>query len=227
VGESLGNFYGYVFDGIFQNQAEVTASNQGAALRAQVGGEKLKDLNGDGKVDPDNDRTILGNAVPRYLFGFTGSVTHKGLSLIWTLRGALDFQVVNLNRLGMETPGGSSNMLASVLDYWSPTNPTNTMTGLGIAPSSSIMTSRWVEDGSFVRLQNVTVQWELPPRWSGHFGIQQVRTYLSAQNLFTATRYSWYDPEVSSRGTNDRDLGWDDSSYPGVKTVTVGMNVSF
>ena len=227
VGQPLGNFYGYVFDGIFQNQAEVTASKQGTVLAARVGGEKLKDLNGDGQVDPDHDRTILGNAVPRYLFGFTGSVMRKGLSVSWSVRGALDFQVVNLNRLGMETPGGSSNMLTSVLNHWSPTNPTNTMTGIGIGPSSNIMTSRWVEDGSFVRLQNVTVQWELPARWSGHFGMQHLRFYLSAQNILTATRYSWYDPEVSSRGTSDLDLGWDDSSYPGVRTVTVGTNVSF
>ncbi len=227
VGEPLGNFYGYVFDGIFQSQAEVDASNQGAALKAQVGGEKLRDLDGDGKVDPDHDRTILGNAVPRYLFGLTGSIAHKGLSLSWTVRGALGFQVVNLNRLGMETPGGSSNMLTSVLNYWSPTNPSNTMTGIGIGPSSNIMSSRWVEDGSFVRLQNVTVQWELPSRWSGHFGMQYLRFYASAQNIFTATRYSWYDPEVSSRGTGDRDLGWDDSSYPGVRTITVGTNLSF
>jgi len=227
VGQPLGNFYGYVFDGIFQSQAEVTASNQGAALKAQVGGEKLKDLNGDGKVDPDHDRTILGNAVPRYLFGITGAVTHKGLSLSWIVRGALDFQIVNLNRMGMETPGGSSNMLASVLNYWTPTNPTNTMTGLGIAPSSSIMTSRWVEDGSFIRLQNVTLQWELPARWTDHFSMQHLRFYVSAQNILTATRYSWYDPEVSSRGVGDLDLGWDDSSYPGVRTVTVGTNVTF
>jgi len=227
VGQPLGNFYGYVFDGIFQSQAEVTASNQGAALKAQVGGEKLKDLNGDGKVDPDHDRTILGNAVPRYLFGITGAVTHKGLSLSWIVRGALDFQIVNLNRMGMETPGGSSNMLASVLNYWTPTNPTNTMTGLGIAPSSSIMTSRWVEDGSFIRLQNVTLQWELPARWTDHFSMQHLRFYVSAQNILTATRYSWYDPEVSSRGVGDLDLGWDDSSYPGVRTITVGTTVTF
>ena len=171
--------------------------------------------------------SILGNAVPRYLFGITGAVTHKGLSLSWTVRGALDFQIVNLNRMGMETPGGSSNMLTSVLNYWSPTNPTNSMTGIGIAPSSSIMTSRWVEDGSFIRLQNVTLQWELPARWAGHFSMQHLRFYLSAQNILTATRYSWYDPEVSSRGNGDLDLGWDDSSYPGVRTITVGTNVTF
>src|SRR5207248_802710 len=79
----------------------------------------------------------------------------------------------------------------------------------------------------FVRLQNVTVDWAVPPEFTRRVGARQVRLYVSGQNLFTATRYSWYDPEVSSRGTGDRDLGWDDSSYPGTRTVTFGMNVGF
>jgi len=118
-------------------------------------------------------------------------------------------------------------MLRSVLDYWSPTHHTNAMTGLGIGPDNSRMSSRWIEDGSFVRLQNVTVDWAVPPELTRRFGARQLRLYVSGQNLFTATRYSWYDPEVSSRGTGDRDLGWDDSSYPGTRTVTFGMNVGF
>jgi len=89
------------------------------------------------------------------------------------------------------------------------------------------MSSRWIEDGSFVRLQNVTVDWAVPAELTRRVGARQVRLYVSGQNLFTATRYSWYDPEVSSRGTGDRDLGWDDSSYPGTRTVTFGMNVGF
>jgi TonB-dependent starch-binding outer membrane protein SusC len=233
VGEPLGNFYGYIWNGIFQNAAEVAASGQAGA---RVGGMKLKDINGrdstgkltgkpDGKIDPD-DRTIVGNAQPRYLFGVTGSVSDRRLSLSWIVRGALDFKVVNLNRQGMETPGGSTNQLRSVLNYWTPNNPTNTMTALGVGPYDG-MTSRWVEDGSFVRLQNVTLGWAVPQRLSSRLGMAQLRFYLSGQNLFTATRYSWYDPEVSSRGRSDLDLGWDDSSYPGIRTFSFGMNVDF
>jgi len=223
VGEPLGNFYGYVWDGIFQDSVEAARSGQPGA---RPGAEKFRDLNGDGVVN-SADRTILGNAQPRYLFGLTGVIGYRSLSLSYIVRGALDFQVVNLNRLGMETPGGSTNMLRSVLDYWSPTHHTNAMTGLGIGPDNSRMSSRWIEDGSFVRLQNVTVDWAVPPELTRRFGARQLRLYVSGQNLFTATRYSWYDPEVSSRGTGDRDLGWDDSSYPGTRTVTFGMNVGF
>lgn len=228
VGQPLGSFYGYIFDGIFQNQAEVDASHQAGA---KVGGEKFKNISGPNGVPDDSvnafDRTILGNGQPRYLVGLTGSARYKGLSLSWVLRGALDFQVVNVNAMGMATPGGATNMLTSVLNYWSPTNPTNTMTGLNIGADNSKMSSRWIEDGSFVRLQNVTLGWELPPWVSGRLGMRYLRLYVSGENLFTATRYSWYDPEVSSRGTGDNDLGFDDSSYPGTRTITFGANVGF
>jgi hypothetical protein len=126
----------------------------------------------------------------------------------------------------METPGGDSNMLPAVLDYWSTTNPTNKMTALGVGPYDG-MTSRWIEDGSFVRLQNVTLSFAVPQRLTSRYGLGQMQVYLSGQNLVTWTKYSWYDPEVSSRGTSDLDLGWDDSSYPGIRTFTVGWHVIF
>jgi len=222
VGQPLGNFYGYVWDGIFQDSAQIAHSAQPKAV---PGSMKIRDLNGDGAID-DNDKTVLGNALPRYLFGLTGSVSYRQLTVSWIVRGALDFQVVNISRTAMETPGSSLNVLPSVLNYWTPTNHTNTMTAMGVGPFDG-MTSRWVEDGSFVRLQNVTVGWEVPPQVSGRFGMQRLRIYASGQNLFTATRYSWYDPEISSRGTNDLTLGWDDSGYPGTKTITLGVNASF
>jgi hypothetical protein len=227
VGEPLGNFYGYVWNGIFQNQAEVDASRQAGAV---IGGMKLKDVSGpngvpDGIIDTF-DRTILGNAQPRYIFGQTGSVSYRRLSLNYVLRGAKGFMVANLNRQGMETPGNGSNQLPSVLNYWSPANPTNSMTGLGIDPYDG-MTSRWLEDGSFVRLQNLTLGLDLPTGFTSRLGTQRLRLYLSGQNLKTWTKYSWYDPEVSSRGTSDLSLGWDDSSYPATRTFTLGVNVGF
>jgi len=222
VGEPLGNFYGYVWDGIFQTDAEVAASTQSDK---RLGAMKLKDINGDGKIDA-SDRTILGNAQPKYTFGQTGTLAYRAVSLSYLLRGVQGNKVVNLNRQGMETPGSDVNTLRSTLDYWSPTNPTNSMTGMGIGPFGS-MSSRWVEDGSFVRLQNVTLGWDVPPRLTSRANMSSVRLYASGQNLVTWTNYSWYDPEASSRGVSDLDLGWDDSSYPGVRTFTLGLNVGF
>jgi len=205
----------------------VAASGQAGAV---VGGMKLKDVSGpngvpDGIVDT-NDRVILGNAQPKYIFGQTGSLALGRISLNYVLRGAHGFMIANLNRQGMESPGGGTNQLPAVLDYWSPTNPTNSMTGLGIDPYDG-MTSRWLEDGSFVRLQNVTINWDIPASFSSRIGSQRMSLYFSGQNLHTWTKYSWYDPEVSSRGTSDLSLGWDDSSYPATRTFTLGMHVGF
>jgi TonB-linked SusC/RagA family outer membrane protein len=222
VGQPLGNYYGYIWDGIFQTAAEAAASGQAGAV---AGGMKLRDVNGDGRITTD-DRVILGNAQPKYTFGQSGFIGWRAFSLSYVVRGVEGNKVVNLNRQGMETPGDNVNQLRSVLNFWSPTNPTNSMTGIGIGPFNQ-MTSRWVEDGSFVRLQNVTLGWTLPQRFATRVMASSLRVYGSAQNLKTWTKYSWYDPEASSRGTSDLQLGWDDSSYPGVRTFTLGLNVSF
>ena len=234
VGEPLGSYYGYIFDGMFQDATDLANSPKYAG--AAVGREKLRDINGrdatgqltgqpDGKIDSD-DKTILGNAQPKYILGQSAFVSRGPVSLSYVLRAVQGFKVVNLNRQGMETPGSSSNTLRSVLNYWTPSNPTNSMTAIGQGPYSD-MTSRWIEDGSFVRLQNVTLSWNIPSRYSGRIGLEDARLYLSGQNLYTWTKYSWYDPEASSRGTSDLQIGWDDSSYPGVRTFTLGWNLVF
>ncbi len=222
VGEPLGNFYGYIWDGIFQTAAEAAASGQAGAV---AGGMKLRDVNGDGKITTD-DRVILGNALPKYTFGQNGFFGWRAVSLSYVLRGVQGQQVVNLNRQGMETPGSDVNTLRNTLNYWTPGSGINDMTGMGIGPFNA-MTSRWVEDGSFVRLQNVTLAWDVPAQYGSRFGTNNLRVYVSGQNLKTWTKYSWYDPEASSRGTGDLQLGWDDSSYPGVRTFTLGLNVGF
>jgi TonB-linked SusC/RagA family outer membrane protein len=222
VGEPLGNFFGYIWDGIFQTAAEAAASGQSGAV---AGGMKLRDVNGDGKITTD-DRVILGNAQPKYTFGQNGFAAWRAFSLSYLVRGVQGAKVVNLNRQGMETPGDNVNTLRKTLNYWTPGSGINDMTGMGIGPFNA-MTSRWVEDGSFVRLQNVTLGWDVPPRLSTRLNMNALRVYASGQNLKTWTKYSWYDPEASSRGTSDLQLGWDDSSYPGVRTFTLGLNVRF
>jgi TonB-linked SusC/RagA family outer membrane protein len=222
VGEPLGNFFGYIWDGIFQTAAEATASGQSGAV---AGGMKLHDVDGDGRITT-NDRVILGNAQPKYTFGQNGSVGYRAFSLTYLLRGVRGQKVANLNRQGMETPGDATNSLRNTLNYWTPGSGINDMTGIGIGPFNA-MTSRWVEDGSFIRLQNATLGWQVPQRLAARVNMASLRVYVSGQNLKTWTKYSWFDPEASSRGTSDLQLGWDDSSYPGVRTFTLGLNLGF
>jgi TonB-linked SusC/RagA family outer membrane protein len=222
VGQPLGNFFGYIWDGIFQTAAEAAASGQSGAV---AGGMKLRDVDGDGKITT-NDRVILGNAQPKYTFGQNGSVAYRAFSLTYLLRGVQGNKVANLNRQGMETPGDAVNTLRNTLNYWTPGSNINNMTGIGIGPFNA-MTSRWVEDGSFVRLQNATLSWQVPQRFAARVNAANLRLYVSGQNLITWTKYSWYDPEASSRGTSDLQIGWDDSSYPGVRTFTFGLSLGY
>ena len=137
VGQPLGNFWGYVWDGIFQDSTSAANSGQPGA---RPGGDKLRDLNGDGKID-SNDETIIGNAQPKYTFGQLGSVIYKSVTVSYLVRGSIGFKIANLDRQGMESPGSSTNQVRSVLDYWTPENHSNTMNGLGIGPYDG-MTSR-------------------------------------------------------------------------------------
>jgi TonB-dependent starch-binding outer membrane protein SusC len=220
VGEPVGNFYGYVWDGIFQSAEEAAASGQTGAV---AGGDRIRDLNDDGVIN-ELDRTIIGNALPDYTWGFNGSVRYGIADLSFAFRGVQGNELVNLTRHSLSTPGGTGNQLAGTLDYWSPSNPDATMTGIGIGPYDG-MTSRWVEDGSFLRLQNVTLGVEVPEGVRRSFARRSMRVYVSAQNLFTWTDYTGFDPETSSRGNTDIELGWDDGNYPGTRTVTLGVNL--
>ncbi|MBB4638508.1 SusC/RagA family TonB-linked outer membrane protein [Longimicrobium terrae] len=222
VGEPVGNIYGYVWDGIFQTATEAAASGQTGAV---LGGDRIRDLNGD-KVINELDRKIIGNALPDFTYGFNGGLKYGVADLAFTLRGVRGNELVNLTRVNLSTPGGTGNQLAETANYWSPTNPTNTMTGIGIGPYDA-MTSRWVEDGSFLRLQNVTLGVSVPESLRSRFARRSARVYVSAQNLFTWTDYSGFDPETSSRGNTDIELGWDDGNYPGTRTVTLGVNLGF
>ena len=220
VGEPVGNFYGYVWDGIFQTEAEAAASGQSGAI---AGGMRIKDLNEDGRIN-DLDRTILGNAQPDYTFGITGSAAYSGLDLSFVLRGVQGNDVANVVRVHLETPGSSNNQLAKTTGYWTGEGSTSSMTKIGTGPYNA-MSDRWIEDGSFVRLQNLTLGYTIPEGIRSRMNVGQMRLYLSAQNLFTWTDYSWYDPEINSRGNSDVELGWDDGGYPGTKTLTLGVNV--
>ncbi|SDL12348.1 TonB-linked outer membrane protein, SusC/RagA family [Catalinimonas alkaloidigena] len=227
VGEPVGNFWGYVFDGIFQNEAEADALAQSGAKPGTV---RYKDLNQDGKIDND-DKTIIGNALPQYVFGITNQFSYKGFDLSIFLQGVQGNDVLNLNRFYLESVGGSNNALATTLNYWRGEGTSNTIQAPGESPGE--MSTRFVEDGSYVRLRNLVLGYNLPNTVSDKLHLRQLRVYVSAQNLFTWTNYTGYDPEVNSRGgsgstsSENLELGYDNGGYPGVKTYTVGLNLSF
>jgi hypothetical protein len=218
-GAPIGSFYGYVFDGI--------DAADGSVVYKDIAGRDDDNnlvMEPDGVVDSD-DRTIIGNPHPDFIFGFTNTFSYKNFDLNIFIQGVSGNDMYNFTRMELEVASGSSNQLATVLDRWT---PTNTDGSIPKATSSNgyISSSRWVEDGSYIRLKNLSLGYNLPKSVLGKSGIEKFRIYLSGQNLFTLTNYTGYNPDVSYRDGNTS-IGLDYGTYPTTKSVTLGVNVSF
>ncbi len=227
IGHEIGEFYGYVFDGIYQNAKEVADL---PAPNAQPGTVKYKDVTGDHKITPD-DRTVIGSAMPKFVYGFTNDFSYRNFDLSIFFQGSYGNDILNLNRFKLERTGNDENSLRTVLGYWHGEGTSNTIQALD--QGTGDMSSRFIEDGSYLRLKNLMLGYTLPGSLTSRWGIQQLRLYASAQNLLTFTKYTGYDPEVNSRADDtqqqNRNLMWgyDLGSYPAVRSYTVGLNVTF
>ncbi|GAB4010703.1 TonB-dependent receptor [Spirosoma migulaei] len=224
VGSPLGNFYGRVMDGIFQNQAEVDASAQ--KTTAKPGDIRYKDLNNDGAIN-DNDRAIIGNANPKFFGGFNNTFSFKGFDLNIFVQGNSGNQILNYGSFDLLNLTGGNNQSARVLDRWTPTNPSTTIPRANSAGGSRILSSFQVEDGSYLRVKNISVGYNLPRDLLSRLAIASAKIYVTAQNWITITKYTGYDPEVNRYGSSSLSQGLDYGGYPAAKTVLVGLNLKF
>ena len=229
VGEPLGNFYGYEVAGIFQQGEDIAGSPQ---PQAEPGDRKYVDQNGDGVIN-SLDRTIVGNALPDFIFGLNNTFSYKGFDLAVFIQGMQGFDIYNRTMNTALSLNGQVNNTTRALDRWTPQNPnTNVPRALqnrvdpSVNPQSSVL-SDFVEDGSFIRISNVTLGYSLPAGMLEKLKVQRVRVYLGAQNLATFTDYSGFDPEVNSFGQNNLIQSVDDFTYPRASTYLAGLNVTF
>jgi hypothetical protein len=223
IGEPIGVFYGLVTDGIFQNQEEINASAQ---KTAKPGDRRYKDLTPDGAIN-SADRTILGYVQPDFIFGFTNNFSYKGFDLSVFFVGSQGNSVYNINRYELESLTGVSNQSAAVLDRWTPTNPSNEIPRATSTGNPYQVTSRQVEDGSYIRMRNIQLGYTFPTAWLERIKLSSAKLYISGQNLLTITDYSGYDPEVSRFGQDNLSQGIDYGSYPTAKMYLVGLNIGF
>lgn len=223
VGEPLGNFYGRVVEGIFQNQAEIDASAQ---KTAKPGDFKFADLNADGIIN-DLDRTVIGNGNPKFFGGLNNTLTYKGWELNIFLQGSYGNEILNFSRFDLYNLNGNNNQAAEVLERWTPTNPSNTIPRATSTGGQRILSSFHVEDGSYLRVKNLSLGYNLPANFLKTLTVRSVKVYLAAQNWFTFTKYKGFDPEVSRFGTTSISQGMDYGGYPAAKTILVGLNVKF
>lgn len=221
VGKPIGVFYGYRFDGIFQNEEECKKQSSSASPIG-VGLRRYKDLNGDGKVDAANDREILGDANPKFFGGLTNTFAYKGFEMNVFLQYSYGNDIFNYNAMELETPTGGQNAYAKLKDRWTPTNPSN-IYPKATTNRSILVNDRFVEDGSYLKLKTLSLSYSFPHLRLKH--IQGLRVYITGQNLLTWTKYKGYDPEVSYRGASTLEAGEDFGGYPQSRTFMFGIKL--
>ncbi len=218
-------FYGYKTDGIIQNQAEADEYNAkysgGYFIDAVPGDVRFVDVNGDGSITED-DRTMIGKGMPDWTYGFNVNASWKGFTLSAMFQGVWGNQIYDATR---RTDARASNLPAWMLNRWTGGGTSNRIPRFVIAdPRNWASSDLLVHDGDYFRLKNIMLSYQIPQNLTRRFFVESLRVFVSAENLFTCTKYHGFDPEISSGGTS---LGIDYGVYPQPRIWTVGFNIQF
>ncbi len=230
VGLPFPYFYGFKTDGIFQNMDEVNAyvNSNGELLQpdAQPGDVRFVDYDNNGVLN-DDDRTMIGKGMPDWTFGLNFGFDWKGLDFNILLQGQAGCQVFNVTR---RTDLYYINLPKTILNRWTGEGSTNSHPRFTFdsANQNYRVSDLWLENGSFLRARNIQLGYTLPQKWTKRAAISRLRVFVQAENLFTITKYTGCDPEVtggnSSFGT---EVGIDRGVYPQSRTFSVGVNLTF
>ena len=218
-GYPINVFYGYVTDGIFQNQKEV--HDHASQIGAEPGDIRFKDLNHDGVIN-DEDRTVIGNPNPSHLFSINNSLNWRGFELSIYLQGVAGNKIFNANKIDLTGMSAAYNQLTDVLSRWNGEGTSNVIPRAVYSDpnGNNRISDRFVESGSYLRLKTISLSYNFPLQWVKILSVESARLTLSCENVATITGYSGFDPEV---GINGIDL----SSYPVSRTFNIGFNVNF
>lgn len=232
VGESLGSMVGYVYDGIIHTQEELAATVRHNSQTITVGTRKYKDISGpngkpDGIIDV-NDRTVIGNGNPKFFGGFTNDFSYGSFEFSFLFTYSYGNDIINADKALYENPIGYQGGTLDMLQRWTPRNPQVNMQRWSSAYNNEYdrLSSYVIEDGSYLRLKNVQLAYNVNRDLIKRLPIKSIRVYVTAQNLLTLTHYTGYDPEVNflnSIITPGADIG----AYPRSKVYTFGLNLTF
>lgn len=278
VGQPLFQFFGYVTDGVYTSYEDIENSPKPVSYGGSngynkyntvwVGDVKYKDISGpdgvpDGKID-ENDRTYIGNPMPKYTFGWTNTFRYKDFDLSIFVNGSVGNKVYNYIRMKLDNMKSVwANQAATVINrsqitpinpnkdysngylghnattvyHWyddidnvQVLNPTNIPAAhLNDPNENSRVSDRYIEDGSYLRIKNITLGYTFPKQWIKNLGLENVRLSCNIQNLWTITGYKGYDPEIgaSTSDTNGYVYGLDNGRYPSPTVYSFGLNVTF
>jgi TonB-linked SusC/RagA family outer membrane protein len=243
VGQPISNYYGYIFEGVYQNQAQIDGSPHYPGTTP--GDPIVRDVNNDGEITAD-DRTTIGNYQPTFIAGFKNTFTYKGIELSILLQGSYGSEIVNQQVRYSGLWNGGRNGFADLSNYWrSESEPGD---GKHFKPTiepkglQNQFSSYWVEDGSFLRVRNIRLGYSLNPKLFERMNIvKAVRVYVNAENVFLFTKYSNYDPENTTYNATSFSntsttpaaipsgafLGVDYGSYPVPRVITIGLKADF
>jgi len=225
AGYPVNVFYGYITDGIFQNQDEVDRHavqmpGSNSATSTSPGDIRFKDLNNDGVIN-DKDRTVIGNPNPKFTFSLNNTFNYKNFDLTIFLQGSYGNDIFNANRMYTEAMSIIQNQSTAVLGRWTGEGTSNNIPRAiyGDPNQNSRVSDRYIEDGSYLKIKNINLSYTLPKTVFGQ-NFNSVKIFVSAQNLVTWTKYSGFDPEVPVNGI-------DNGTYPITRTVSLGLNIGF
>ena len=218
-GYPINVFYGYVTDGLFQNQTEV--ENHAFQPGAAPGDIRYRDLNNDGVIN-ESDRTVIGNPNPTWLFSMNNTVEWKGLELSVYLQGVAGNSIYNANNIENTGMAAAMNQTVAVLDRWTGEGTSNFMPRAvyGDPNQNCRVSDRFIENGSYLRVKNIMLAYSFPGKMLQKINVHGLRLALICENVATISKYSGFDPEVSINGI-------DSSRYPIPRTYSVGLNLNF
>ena len=240
-GMALNSFWGYQYEGIYQTDQEALDqlySYDAGTIGVHAGDARYKDVNGDGKLNED-DKMVIGNPFPKLTYGLNFNIDFYGVDVQLFFQGAAGNAIYNVQRQMLESDGGSyalasymkdkvwvgytdavrASMLSKGVDYYELENRNGTIPNPLGSPTNTENSTRFIEDGSYLRLKNLQIGYTFPLKWTQKFRCSRLRLYATASNLFTITGYKGYDPEVGS--------GVDYGNYPQSRTFTFGLNATF
>ena len=231
VGSEVGQFYGYVYEGIFQSQEEIDdrINDEGLHVNqngAQPGDVAYKDINNDGEITGD-DQTIIGSGMSKVQFGLSFRLEYKGFDLNVSTYGAAGYQVLDYVDMALRSSYGATNKSVDLINAWTPENPSTTVPRVYWASTGSVtndmFSSRYLQNGAYWKIANVEIGYNFPDKWFKGI-ISGARLYVSGQNLATISKYRGYNIDFAG-GTFTP--GYNYCSYPTPMTMMVGVNLSF
>ncbi len=229
-GQPIGLIYGYQEDGYFDNEAEVRANplykdESDAKIKSMVGQVKYKDNDKNGVID-DRDKAIIGNTNPKFTYGLTNTFQYKDISLSFFLQGTYGNDILNVNIKSFDL-ASTDNMPKFIYDNrWTDTNRKNATSPRsdGTYTRSLKASDRFIDNGAYLRMKNVNIGYTFKNPFQG---VQSLNVTASVTNLFTITKYKWYDPDVNTFGEDASRRGVDMASYPSARTISMGLQLIF